>query len=201
MALKIQEKGRNIIRASSVTRDTKFIERTQRWIDAVVVGLNLCPFARKEVERESIRFVVADDNDEGEALLAVLRAELNRMERDVAIETTLIIHPFTLLNFLDYNEFLGVAEDLLSELDLEGVIQIASFHPDYQFAHTAYDDPENYSNRSPYPMLHLLRESSVSRAVDQHPDIQSVPENNVSTLRALGVGRLRKLIKEFSDED
>lgn len=161
------------------------------------MGLNLCPFARKEVERESIRFVVSDGDEE--ALLAVLKAELRQLEQDAAIETTLLIHPTTLLNFLDYNEFLSVTENLLSELNLDGVIQIASFHPDYQFAHTDFEDPENYSNRSPYPMLHLLRESSVSRAVDSHPDIDRVPENNVARLNDLGTAGLRELMKEIAD--
>ena len=172
------------------------VHDTQRWIDAVVVNLNLCPFAKRELDRGSVRFVVCEGDEE--ALLHSLQAELELLESDAEIETTLIIHPNALTDFPEYNDFLSLAEGLLRELGFDGVVQIASFHPDYQFAETSFNDAENYSNRSPYPMLHLLRESSVSRAVESHPNIDAVPENNIATLQALGSPALQELLKGIS---
>lgn len=165
--------------------DEEIIETTRRWIDRFVVELNLCPFARRELERNRVRFAVSRATDP-EALAAALQRELERLAGDGGIETTLLIHPAALTDFFHYNQFLDVCEVMLRRLGLEGELQIASFHPRYQFAGTDPDDPENYSNRSPYPMLHLLREASVARAVDNHPDVEDIPESNMDTLRALG---------------
>jgi hypothetical protein len=165
------------------------IEATRRWIDSFVVGLNLCPFARRELERNRVRFAVSRATDPA-ALAAALQRELERLVCDDSIETTVLIHPAVLTDFVDYNQFLDVCEAMLQRLDLEGELQIASFHPHYQFADTDPDDPENYSNRSPYPMLHLLREASVDRAVATHPDVEGIPQRNIETLQALGRKRL-----------
>jgi hypothetical protein len=162
----------------------------QKWIERFVVDLNLCPFARREVERESIRYVVSAADDEP-GLLRELRRELERLERDGDVETTLLIHPQLLGDFYDFNEFLADCDGLLIDMALDGIYQVASFHPDYQFAGTRPGDPENYSNRSPYPMLHILREDSVERAVSGHPDIASVPTRNIEVLNALGREALR----------
>lgn len=159
-----------------------------------MIGLNLCPFAKAVHVKAQIRYVVSDATST-QALLDDLRRELSFLVATPAeeVDTTLLIHPQVLEDFLDYNEFLGEAEQLLEALDLDGVLQIASFHPHYQFAGSASDDPTNFTNRSPYPTLHLLREESVSRAVDAFPDPAQIYERNLETLRALSEARLRQL--------
>ncbi len=161
------------------------IASTRRWVENVVIGLNLCPFARREFESERIVFTVSDATSEQD-LLMDLAGSLGTLLEDSSVETTLLIHPAILEDFYDYNEFLTRVDQLLVQLDLEGVIQVASFHPQYQFADSAPDAVDNYSNRSPYPMLHLLREDSISRAVDSYPDIDAVPERNIARLQAMG---------------
>jgi len=157
----------------------------KKWVEDMVVGLNLCPFAKRELLADRVRFFVSTAKTE-EQLLIDLHSELNLLNDDDGIETTLLIHPAVLLDFSDYNQFLDYAEGLLVELGLDGVYQIASFHPDYQFADTETDDVENYTNRSPYPMLHLIREQSLERAVANHPNPEQIPERNVALLRELG---------------
>ncbi|MEO7478490.1 MAG: DUF1415 domain-containing protein, partial [Lysobacteraceae bacterium] len=147
--------------------DNDPIAATRRWLERAVIGLNLCPFAKAVYAKQQVRFVVSDATTT-EALLEVLITELLLL-RDAdpqTIDTTLLIHPHVLTGFLDYNDFLEVADEAVAELDLEGIIQVASFHPDYQFAGTAPDDVSNCSNRSPFPTLHLLREDSITRAVE-----------------------------------
>ncbi|HST44399.1 MAG TPA: DUF1415 domain-containing protein [Luteimonas sp.] len=160
----------------------------QRWLDRAVIGLNLCPFAKAVVVRGQVRFVLSEATT-ADALLADLGDELVHL-RDTpvaALDTTLIVHPGVLADFLDYNDFLDSADALVEELDLDGVLQVASFHPRYQFAGSAPDDIENFTNRAPYPTLHLLREDSVARAVAAYPDPGVIIERNVATLRALGM--------------
>ena len=165
---------------------TPVITRTKEWLEQVVIGLNLCPFAKAVYDRNQIRFHVslADNTDD---LLLELMTEILHLSSvsPQLTETTLLIHPFTLNKFLDYNDFLDVADAALIELELVGVIQIASFHPRYQFAGTKPDDIENHTNRSPYPMLHLLREASIEKAVATYPDVDKIPERNIETLKKL----------------
>lgn len=165
----------------------------RRWVETVVVELNLCPFAKRELVNDRVRFTVADASTET-ALLIALESELELLTRDSAVETTMLIHPDVLTDFSDYNQFLDLADGLLTQMDLEGVFQIASFHPDYQFADTEVDDPENFTNRSPYPVLHILREESLERAVASMPDIDQVPVRNIATMNSIGAERLRALI-------
>jgi hypothetical protein len=172
----------------------EIIAATKQWLEKAVIGLNLCPFAKAVHVNDQIRYVVSDAGSP-EALLADLLRELQSLaEADPAeTETTLLIHPEALADFLDYNDFLGVAEAAVADLDLEGVLQVASFHPRYQFAGTAPDDIENYTNRSPYPMLHLLREESVERAMEAFPDAAEIFGKNIATLRLLGHEGWRRL--------
>ena len=167
--------------------DEKVIAATRNWLEKAVIGLNLCPFARAVYAGDRIRYVVSDATTI-EALLEVLAAELELLaETDESkTETTLLIHPQVLGDFLDYNDFLELADALVEELDLDGQLQVASFHPQYRFAETEPDDVTNCSNRSPYPTLHLLRESSVERAVATHPDTEQIYRDNIKTLRQLG---------------
>lgn len=167
------------------------IAHTSRWVSDFVVSLNLCPFARRVIDADAIRYVVSEAAT-SHALLASLADELNFLARTPAIETSLLIHPLALVDFLAFNDILGPCDTLVKQLGFEGRFQVASFHPDYQFAGTLGDDAENFSNRSPYPMLHVLREASVTRAVASHPDVDSIPVNNIATLAGLGVSALIK---------
>jgi len=163
------------------------LEETRAWVERVVIGLELCPFAKAPQKKGQVRYVLSDARD-AEALLATLVEELNLLAETPAerTETTLIVHPHVLADFADYNDFLGIAEDAVAELGLEGVIQVASFHPCYRFADTSEDDVTNATNRSPHPTLHLLREESVERAVAAFPEAEAIWEANVETMRRLG---------------
>lgn len=170
------------------TSPNAIIQTTRAWIERAVIGLNLCPFAKAVYVKEQIRYVVS-----AASTATALRDELKRELLQLAqaapeeVDTTLLIHPSVLTDFGDYNEFLGVADRTVRRLRLDGVLQIASFHPEYRFAGTAPDDVTNYTNRSPYPTLHLLREASVSRAVAAFPDASKIYERNMETLRRVGV--------------
>ncbi len=173
------------------------VTATRLWLERAVIGLNLCPFAKAEHARNRIRYVVSEATSE-EALLADLQRELLFLaDADPAqCETTLLIHPHLLADFLDYNDFLGVAEALVEDLELEGILQVASFHPQYQFADAAPDDITNYTNRSPWPTLHLLREASIEKAMDAFPDAAEIFERNKQTLQALGPEGWRRVMED-----
>ena len=170
------------------------VAATQDWLEKAVIGLDLCPFARAVHAQGLIRYAVSAA-ETPEALLADLAAELRALAAadPAAVETTLLIHPRALADFLDYNDFLAVADAAVAGLGLTGEIQIASFHPRYQFAGTAPDAIENHTNRSPYPMLHLLREASVERAVAALADPAEIYERNIATLARLGHAGWRRL--------
>ncbi len=170
---------------------------TQAWLEKAVIGLNLCPFAKAVHLKRQIRYVVSAAADE-EALLGDLLQELKFLAAadPEQVDTTLLIHPRVLGDFPAYNDFLDLADAAVAELGLEGEIQVASFHPAYQFAGTAPDAIENFSNRAPYPTLHLLREASVEKAVAAFPDTADaadVYERNIETLTALGPAGWRQL--------
>ena len=174
---------------------------TRRWLERAVIGLNLCPFAKAVVNKGQVRMVLSEARDEA-ALLAELGEELVRLRDTPAaeVDTTLIVHPQVLGDFLDYNDFLDTADALVDELGLEGVLQVASFHPQYQFADSGPDDIANFTNRSPWPTLHLLREDSVSRAVEAFPDPDAIVERNVETLQKLGHAGWRELLQGTDPE-
>lgn len=177
------------------------IGATRRWVSSVVIGLNLCPFAERVFAADKIRYVVSDAEDEG-GLLNELAGEIKALALSPAsvVETTLLIHPNALGTFLDYNDFLDAAERLIEELGQRGVIQIASFHPDYQFAGTSPSAVENYTNRSPYPMLHLLREESISAVADDPGELREIPRRNIATLRNLGLEKMLKKLQAIEHE-
>jgi hypothetical protein len=170
------------------------IAQTKRWLERAVIGLRLCPFARAVYVNERVRYVVAMTTSSDE-LAVTLADELTYLAQTdpSECETTLIIHPHVLNDFDEYNQFLEFADVLISETALEGVLQVASFHPQYRFEDTDPNDIENFTNRSPYPTLHLLREESISRAVDEFPDVDEVGARNQETMRALGHEGWRKL--------
>ena len=160
---------------------------TRAWLEKAVIGLNLCPFAKAVHIKGQIRYTVSAAESPAE-LIRDLVLELQHLAATDAVETdtTLLIHPHTLTDFIDYNEFLDTADEVVGQLGLDGEIQVASFHPHYQFAGTARDDISNYSNRSPYPTLHLLREESIDKAVAAFPQAESIFETNIATLEKLG---------------
>ena len=173
----------------------RVVVATRRWVDRAVIGLNLCPFAKAVQLRGQVHYSVTAAATR-ELLLAELAQELVQLDRadPRQLETTLLVHPNVLGDFLEYNEFLDDAERVVSELGLEGVLQVASFHPHYQFAGTDADDVTNCTNRSPYPTLHLLREESIDRAVDAFPDAEAIYGANIETLRRLGPAGWRRLM-------
>ena len=175
------------------------IEQTRHWLEQAVIGLNLCPFAKAVHTKGQIRWVESSATDV-QGLMADLVHELQLLAAadPEAVDTTLLVHPQVLGDFLDYNDFLDLADAALEELGLIGALQIASFHPQYQFEGTAPNDVENLSNRSPHPTLHLLREDSVERAVAAFAETGSIYEKNIQTLRALGADGWAKLAPPVS---
>ncbi|MAA65387.1 MAG: peptidase [Alteromonadaceae bacterium] len=173
------------------------IHATRAWLERAVIGLNLCPFARAPYLKAQVHFAVSEATA-NDALIDDLVDEIQALmaadpeER----ETSLLILSRGLSDFADFNDFLSVADALLETLELDGILQIASFHPDYQFADTAPDDIENYTNRSPYPVLHLLRESSITRAVDTMDDTDAIYRANINTLQRLGLTGWQALWKQ-----
>jgi hypothetical protein len=163
------------------------VAETVRWLERAVIGLNLCPFAKAVHAKGQVRYVLSAANTP-ELLLEQLGAELLLLRDTPAgqVDTTLLVHPDVLQDFLDYNDFLGEADNLVAELGLEGVLQVASVHPRDQFAGSHPDDLENFTNRAPYPTLHLRPQDSVSRAVAAYPDPDAIIDRNIETLRGLG---------------
>lgn len=172
------------------------IAATRLWLERIVIGLNLCPFAKAVYVKDQVRIVLSDATTT-EALVEQLAEELVLLRDTPAeqIDTTLIVHPQVLTDFLDYNDFLDNADAAIEALDLQGILQVASFHPDYQFEGVAADDASNYTNRAPFPTLHLLREDSVTRAVDVYPDPDVIVERNIQTLDRIGVDGWRRRLR------
>lgn len=167
------------------------IQATRAWVEQFVIGLHLCPFAARPAREGKIRYVA----DETGVLADMLHTFLQELEHLVtqpreALETTLIVYTNGLDDFAQFLDFVTTVEALLTEGGVEGLIQVASFHPAYRFAGAAADDPANYTNRSPYPMIHLIREESVEEAREQHPDVAGIPERNISLLREMGLSTI-----------
>jgi hypothetical protein len=170
------------------------VAATRTWLERAVIGLNLCPFAKAVHVKQQIRYAVTAAQTADE-LLAELEQELQLLATadPATLDTTLLIHPAVMGDFLDFHFFLAEADAAIRRLELDGVIQIASLHPHYEFAGSASDDIENHTNRSPYPTLHLLREASIDRAVAAFPDAETIFERNIDTLRELGHEGWRRL--------
>ena len=177
------------------------IAETRAWVRRAVIGLNLCPFARAVDVKDQIRYVFSDATD-AETLLATLVVELQRLaDTDPeVVDTTMLIHPRVLADFEDFNDFLELADAAVEDLDLDGVLQVASFHPQFQFADTEIEDVTNATNRSPYPTLHLLREDSVDRAVAAFPEAEAIFERNMATLEKLGPQGWAAVKKSWEDD-
>ena len=171
---------------TDISRDLAVAD-TVRWLERAVIGLNLCPFAKGPHIKGQIHYAVSEAKGL-EGLRDELIEELKALQALPAEEreTTLLIVPHMLRDFLDFNDFLDEADGVLQELDLEGEFQVASFHPEFQFADTEPDDITNFTNRSPYPTLHLIREASIDRAVEAFPEAETIYEANMATMEKLG---------------
>ena len=174
-------------------QDQHWINATQTWLKTIIIEYSICPFAKREMERGSIFYAVSHERKIKSCLQQLLQ-ECERLNTDTSIETTLLIYAGAFSLFDDYLDFLAMAEDVLIDEGYEGIYQLASFHPDYNFNESEGEDPANYTNRSPYPMLHLLRESSIDRAVSTYPDTDAIPERNVDLTRQLGLAKMKSLL-------
>ena len=174
--------------------DDLILQQTRQWLEKAVIGLNLCPFAKAVYVKNQVRLVVSKARH-ADDFLEELDRELDLLVATPAseIDTTLLIHPTLFEDFLDFNDFLDIADGVVAEHELEGVIQLASFHPKFQFDGTELDDISNYTNRAPFAMLHLLREESVDRAVEAFPQADAIFEANIATLEKLGLDGWKKL--------
>lgn len=167
--------------------EDEVLAATRLWLEKAVIGLNLCPFAKAVYVKNQVRLVVSTARH-ADDLLEELDRELDLLVATPAseVDTTILIHPTLFEDFLDFNDFLEVADGVVEEHELEGVIQLASFHPRFQFDGTEPDDIGNYTNRAPFAMLHLLREDSVEKAVEAFPEAEAIFEENIKTLEKLG---------------
>ena len=178
--------------------DQEVIVHTKSWIEQVIIGENFCPFAALPFRKDQIRYWILKGNA-AETHLEILVRELEYLAHHLNIETSVLIIPKALSDFEAYLEFLDLANSLLVEQGYEGIFQIASFHPDYQFAGTDYEDAANFTNRSPYPLLHLLREESVSKAVEAHSNTEEIPNRNIDHARKLGTSHFEDILQKIMD--
>lgn len=171
---------------------TEVITQTKKWITDVVIGCNFCPFAAREVKQDRVRYEITETDDLAVALELMIE-ECRKLDADPSIETTLIIFPQGFPSFDTYLDLISLAEKTLAHYHYEGVYQVASFHPQYCFEGEEEDDAANYTNRSPYPMLHLLREESVEKALEKYPEPESIPEQNIQFARKKGEAFMKAL--------
>ena len=180
--------------------DQRIIAQTKEWVNKVIVGHNYCPFAKREVDKGSVRYTVVHETEFNSLLKDVVQ-ECVWLDQNSDTETTLIIFPENLHEFNAFLDCLALAEDLLASQGYEGVYQIASFHPSYCFQGAEIDDPANYTNRSPYPMFHLIREASVEQAIKHHADASAIPERNVEFAREQGLEKMKALLQTCINVD
>ncbi|MCK4840532.1 MAG: DUF1415 domain-containing protein [Methylococcales bacterium] len=170
-------------------------QQTIAWLNSFIIKYNICPFAKFEHDKGSIYYSVIDSKHTEQCLEAVI-SECQRLDRQQEIATTLIIYPNNFIEFDDFLDFLAMAESLLIDQQYEGIYQLASFHPHYCFAGEDVMDPANYTNRSPYPMLHLIRESSLEQALKSYPHPENIPERNIQLMREMGLEKVKRILKD-----
>lgn len=168
-----------------MSTQTQYIESVKYWLEKSIIGYNFCPFAKREFDNNKIHYEVVDDANTAEQLHALVN-EFQRLDKEPEIETTLVIFPIGLESYFTYLDFLEVAQELLCDEGYEGIYQLASFHPDYCFADVKQDDPSNYTNRSPQPVVHIIREQSLEKVLQKHPDPASIPERNIQVATEKG---------------
>ena len=173
--------------------DQQMIDKTKSWVISFIVKLNICPFAKRELARNSLKFNVVQAKKHTQALESLLM-ELIFLDKNPSVETTLVLFPFLFKDFYQYLDFVDDADRLINEQGYEGIYQLATFHPDYCFADAEFDDVSNYTNRSPYPMLHILREESLEKAIKNYGDTEEIPKKNIETLKNIGLEKIKKLL-------
>ncbi len=176
-------------------QEIKQVSAVKHWLEQTIIGFNFCPFAKKEFINGSIHYEVVDESNTEEQLLA-LSHELKRLDEDSAIETMVFILPVGLESYFDYLDFLELANDLSVELGYEGIYQLASFHPDYCFADVQQDDPSNYTNRSPYPIIHIIREASLEKVLTHYPNPEEIPDRNIALAEEKGAKVFEDILRE-----
>ncbi|NLY64092.1 MAG: DUF1415 domain-containing protein [Alcaligenaceae bacterium] len=183
-----------------VSEEQAILEKTRCWVEKAVIGLNLCPFAKSVYVRNQVRLVVSGAESVKE-LQKILADECNHLmdTSPEELDTTLLVVPYVFEDFYDFNDFLDIADLTLDELELVGELQVASFHPEYQFDDTGPDDISNYTNRSPYPVLHLIREASLDKATQQYPDASAIFDSNIAKVTELGEEGWKKLLNTQND--
>ena len=177
--------------------DDQIKKQTIAWIQSFIIKYNICPFAKHTVNQETLAIEIVPPNNLEQALEAMM-STIVRMDNDTEIETFLLLFPYSFLTFDDYLEFVSLAEELLSLSGYEGIYQLATFHPSYCFADVLETDVSNYTNRSPYPMLHILRESSIEKAIDYYGDTRKIPDANIATMHKLGLDKIITLLKNLT---
>lgn len=183
-----------------MAEDEAIIQQTRNWIRSFIVKFNICPFAKKELNRGSLRLQLARP-EKIEQGLEELIMELALLDKQTSIETTLLIYPDLFRDFFHYLDFVNLAEHLLIESGYEGIYQLASFHPEYCFADVDFDDVSNYTNRSPYPMIHILREDSVEKAIAYYGNTDKIPEKNIATMHQLGKEAIEQILENCMNLD
>ncbi len=179
--------------------DELVTRQTMNWVNQFIVKLNVCPFAKREVERESVRVCVIRSK-KVEVALEELMSEIHWLDENPETETTLLVFPTLFKGFYQYLDFVSLAENLMFEQECEGVYQLATFHPDYCFSGVEQDDVSNYTNRSPYPMLHILREESVEKAIEFYGDTEVIPEQNIEKMEELGAQKIDQILQDCMSE-
>lgn len=180
--------------------EQRVIHQTECWVKSVIVEHNFCPFAKREIERGSVRYSVIQ-NDSLETCLQAVLDECVLLDGDDAIETTLLVFPAAFVEFDDYLQLVELAEALLEQQDYEGVYQLASFHPDYRFAGSETDDAANFTNRSPYPVLHIIREASIEKVLQHYPNPERIPERNIEVARSKGLDTMLAMLDKCRKVD
>ncbi len=175
-----------------MTTEENIINQTKKWITDVVVGCNFCPFAAREIKANTVFYKIENSIKTDECLYTFIN-ECVRLDEDEKIETAFIIFPNGFKKFNDYLDLVSLAEKLLKKQKYEGVYQVASFHPEYKFANSPANDAANYTNRAPYPMLHLLREERIEQALEHYKDPEKIPERNINFAREKGIEYMKML--------
>ncbi|MGK0269621.1 MAG: hypothetical protein ACI88H_000253 [Cocleimonas sp.] len=176
-----------------MTNKNQIIEQTQKWLSSVIIKHSICPFAKREYDNSSIDYEILDSEDL-QTQLEHLILQCEKMDNDTSRETCLLVFPKALSDFEDYLDALDIATELMIKQGYEGIYQLASFHPDYCFADADKDDASNYTNRSPYPMFHILREASIEKALANFPDPETIPERNIALTNEFGLEKMKKLL-------
>ncbi|WP_454785080.1 DUF1415 domain-containing protein [Legionella sp. WA2024007413] len=172
-----------------------YISQTIKWIQSMVIGLNFCPFAKHEMDKNRVRIEVSSAKNFEEGLQDLFM-EIELLNANPGTGTTLLLFPHFLSEFLEYLDFVDLANEAIMQSGYQGVYQLATFHPAYQFYGTTEDDVSNYTNRSPYPMLHLLRETMLDQAIAFYGSTEAIPENNIANLRSLGLAKVKQLLTD-----